>query len=95
MVSISPLSQEETAQLLSSLLEQILLPAELQTQVLSRAEGNPLFIEETARMLLEADGQRIDDDRIPDSVQALIAGPLKSPVTRPGFRLPMRSTKAT
>jgi hypothetical protein len=28
-------------------------------------------------------------------VQALIAGPLKSPVTRPGLRLPMRCTNAT
>ena len=40
--------------------------------VLAKAEGNPLFVEETVRMLLE----RVTDhaeDRIPDTVQALIA----------------------
>ena len=40
--------------------------------VLEMAEGNPLFLEETARMLLEADGDGAVD-RIPDTVQALIA----------------------
>src|SRR5207253_3052880 len=38
-----------------------------------KAEGNPLFLEETARMLLEADGDGAALDRIPDTVQALIA----------------------
>jgi len=85
-VSISPLSQEETAQLLSSLLEQILLPAELQAQVLSRAEGNPLYAEEYVRMLQDrgflvhgARGWQLDLDRdlpLPETVQGMIAARL-------------------
>src|SRR4029079_2572937 len=38
--------------------------------VLEKAEGNPLFLEETIRMLAEHDG---GDEDIPDSIQALIA----------------------
>ncbi|MDQ5820989.1 MAG: AAA family ATPase, partial [Actinomycetota bacterium] len=50
-VSISPLSNGETAQLLGALLDQLLLPAEIQSAVLARAEGNPLYAEEYVRML--------------------------------------------
>ena len=45
------------------------MPPSQRALVLERAEGNPLFIEEIARMLREDEGL----DRIPDSVQALIA----------------------
>ena len=85
-VSISPLSQQETAQLLASLLEQILLPAELQAQVLELAEGNPLYAEEYVRMLQDrgflvrdARGWRLDDARelpLPETVQGMIAARL-------------------
>src|SRR3954453_6525725 len=50
-LSLAPLSREETARLLGELLEQTLLPAGVQSQVLSRAEGNPLYAEEYVRML--------------------------------------------
>jgi tetratricopeptide (TPR) repeat protein len=39
--------------------------------VLEKAEGNPLFVEETIRALAEADGANVG--RIPDTLQALIA----------------------
>ena len=39
--------------------------------VLEKSEGNPLFVEETVRMLSEANGGGIE--RIPDTLQALIA----------------------
>jgi class 3 adenylate cyclase/tetratricopeptide (TPR) repeat protein len=39
--------------------------------VLDKSEGNPLFVEETVRMLSEANGGGIE--RIPDTLQALIA----------------------
>jgi class 3 adenylate cyclase len=85
-VSISALSQEETAHLLSSLLEQTLLPAELQARVLAHAEGNPLYAEEYVRMLQDrgflvrdAHGWRLEDDRelpLPETVQGMIAARL-------------------
>ena len=39
----------------------------------TKTEGNPLFVEETIRMLLESDGATAVAERIPDTLQALIA----------------------
>ena len=85
-VSISALSQEETAQLLASLLEQLLLPADLQAQLLAQAEGNPLYAEEYVRMLQDrgflvrnAGGWRLEGEGglpLPETVQGMIAARL-------------------
>src|SRR5581483_9256405 len=40
--------------------------------LLEKTEGNPLFVEETIRMLLESGGEYMPE-RIPDTLQALIA----------------------
>jgi class 3 adenylate cyclase/tetratricopeptide (TPR) repeat protein len=73
-LSLSPLSAEETAQLLAALLERSVLPAETQQELLERAGGNPLYAEQFVRMMREreADG----DVQIPETVQALIAARL-------------------
>jgi class 3 adenylate cyclase len=52
-VSLSPLSDEETARLVHALLERSVLPAEVQSALLERAGGNPLYAEEFVRMLAE------------------------------------------
>ncbi|HYZ02212.1 MAG TPA: adenylate/guanylate cyclase domain-containing protein [Candidatus Binatia bacterium] len=52
-VALAPLSDADTARLLSALLEQAVLPAELQAELLERAGGNPLYAEEFVRMLLD------------------------------------------
>ncbi|MDP9341198.1 MAG: AAA family ATPase [Actinomycetota bacterium] len=52
-VALAPLSEADTARLLSALLEQAVLPAELQAELLERAGGNPLYAEEFVRMLLD------------------------------------------
>src|SRR5207253_924704 len=52
-ISLSPLSDEETARLLGDQLECAVLPAETQAELLARAGGNPLYAEEYARMLRE------------------------------------------
>jgi len=70
-IELTGLSDEESAELADALLAGE-TPAARRALVLERAEGNPLFLEETARMLLDADGDG-SVDRIPDSVQALIA----------------------
>ena len=70
-IELSPLSERESAELADELLP-VDEPRAQRTLVLERAEGNPLFLEETARMLLEADGNGVPNG-IPDSVQALIA----------------------
>ena len=69
-VSLSPLSDEDTARLLADLLERSVLPAETQSALLAHAGGNPLFAEEYARMLAGGDGAAAG---VPDSLQALVA----------------------
>ena len=72
-LSLSALSDDETARLVHMLLERPLLEAEVQKTLLERAGGNPLYAEEFARML----GDRADHDLpLPETVQGLIAARL-------------------
>jgi class 3 adenylate cyclase len=71
-ISLSPLSDDETARLLAELLERSVLPAETQAQLLAQAGGNPLYAEEYARMLRERG--RVEE--LPETVQGLIAARL-------------------
>jgi predicted ATPase/class 3 adenylate cyclase len=71
-ISLAPLDDVETAQLISALLERSVLPAETQAELLSRAGGNPLYAEQFARMLTE----RSDVDTLPETVQGIIAARL-------------------
>jgi tetratricopeptide (TPR) repeat protein len=70
-VSLSPLSDDETARLLRELLGSV-LPAETQVELLARAGGNPLYAEEFARMLRD----RGQVGELPETVQGLIAARL-------------------
>ena len=82
-INLSPLSDTDTAKLVSALLEQAVLPAETQQLLLERAGGNPLYAEEFVRMLRDSD---LLDERgalrggeevpFPVSIQALIAARL-------------------
>jgi tetratricopeptide (TPR) repeat protein len=73
-VSLSPLSSEDTARLVAALLEQAVLPAEVQQTLLARAEGNPLYAEEYARVLLERGSA--ESLPLPETLQGLIAARL-------------------
>jgi class 3 adenylate cyclase/tetratricopeptide (TPR) repeat protein len=77
-INLAPLSDEETARLLSSLLERAVLPAETQQALLERAGGNPLYAEEFVRLLADREllAGTLEDVPLPDSVQALIAARL-------------------
>ena len=74
-VSLSPLSEEETARLLASLLGQTVMPAELQAPLLARTGGNPLYAEEYARMVSER-GIAPADGALPETVQGIVAARL-------------------
>jgi tetratricopeptide (TPR) repeat protein len=67
-VSLPPLSETETAQLVSAL-SRSPLTDEIERTILERAGGNPLYAEELARLVTE----RGLDAGCPDSVQGLIA----------------------
>jgi len=69
ILSLSSLSDADTAQLVHALLDRAVLPAELQQRLLERAEGNPLYAEEFARLV--ADGRQPDE--LPETVQGIIA----------------------
>jgi len=65
---LEPLQYEESAELVAALSTHLDVPLDVDT-VLAKTEGNPLFVEETVRML--AEGRH--SGRIPDSLQSLIA----------------------
>ena len=71
-ISLSPLSNEDTARLLGDLLDRALLPAQTQEELLTRAGGNPLYAEEYARALRE----RGHVAELPETVQGMIAARL-------------------
>jgi class 3 adenylate cyclase/tetratricopeptide (TPR) repeat protein len=85
-LNLSPLTPEETSELIAGLLKETELPEKLQTLVLERSGGNPLYAEEFCRMLFDRGVLSNDDGKVqlleglevtvPDSVQALIAARL-------------------
>jgi class 3 adenylate cyclase/tetratricopeptide (TPR) repeat protein len=74
-VNLAPLSDAETAQLVSVLLERAVLSAEVQRALLDQAGGNPLYAEEFVRLLADR-GRSGNGMEVPQSVQALIAARL-------------------
>jgi class 3 adenylate cyclase/tetratricopeptide (TPR) repeat protein len=85
-INLAPLSPEETARLVSALLDATVLPVEVQHPILERADGNPLYAEEFVRLLKDRDllvraGASWElragaDVPFPESVQALLAARL-------------------
>jgi len=69
-IELEPLQPEESARLVEALTADLELPVDTET-VLAKTEGNPLFVEETVRMLAER--PRAGAERIPDTLQQLIA----------------------
>ena len=68
-IELEPLSEAESEALVAALVAELDEPLPLSKKLLDRTEGNPLFVEETIRMISETG----DRDRIPDTLQALIA----------------------
>jgi class 3 adenylate cyclase/tetratricopeptide (TPR) repeat protein len=85
-ISLSPLSREETSQLIAAHLSGAELPGETRAALLERAGGNPLYAGEFARMLadrgmVERRGRTLQlaagaDIPVPDTVQAVITARL-------------------
>src|SRR5262245_18558866 len=71
-IELDPLDTTESAELADALLGGTDLAAAVRAMLLEKAGGNPLFLEETIRMLVEEGGDGAVQ-RIPDTVQALIA----------------------
>ena len=82
-LGVTALSGEDSARLVAALLDQPLLPAELQQVLLDRAEGNPLYAEQYIQMLTDRgllvrrDGswELAGDDELPlpETLQGIIS----------------------
>ncbi|HHH40737.1 MAG TPA: adenylate/guanylate cyclase domain-containing protein, partial [Chloroflexi bacterium] len=82
-VRLSPLSPEESATLIANLLRTNQIPRALQERILEKAEGNPLFVEEIVRSLIQ-DGVLVEEGgrwevtrevqviHIPDTLRGLL-----------------------
>lgn len=86
-INLEPLSETESRALIAALLDVDDLPESVRADVVARAEGNPFFVEEIVRMLMEQgaiveDGGRwraiadITAIPLPDTVQGVIAARL-------------------
>ncbi len=71
-LSLSALSDKQTAELVHALLASPVLPAETQQALLSRAGGNPLYAEEFVRLIEEGR----EEISLPATIQAIIAARL-------------------
>ncbi len=84
LVELEPLTREESDELIDELIPVEGMPGEIREQILAAAEGNPLFLHEVARALVDRGIVERDDDggwrvasgvtevAIPDTVQSLI-----------------------
>ena len=86
-IRLEPLTANESARLIRELLSIDALPEELRQQVITRSEGNPLYVEEFLRMLLDGGHVTKVDGRfvaavsletfvVPATLQGLIAARL-------------------
>jgi hypothetical protein len=82
-IRLDPLTSAETRTLVANLLEIESLPAATRDLILAKAEGNPFFVEEVIRMLIDRGAIHRDGDRwvatatvaeveIPDTLQGLL-----------------------
>jgi class 3 adenylate cyclase len=74
-INLSPLSEQETGELVSYLAPSNVLGRDLERAILERSGGNPLYAEEFVRLLADR-GLVSDEIALPDTVQALIAARL-------------------
>ena len=82
-ISLGALSEKDSRQLVSNLLEIEALSEETRALILKKAEGNPFFVEEVIRMLIDRGaivrqnggwmaGAEIDRVEIPDNLEGLL-----------------------
>jgi DNA-binding SARP family transcriptional activator len=71
VISLDPLSAEESATLIEELAE---VPEDVRRRIVETAEGNALFVEQLAFVFQEADPQAFE--KLPPSIEALLASRL-------------------
>ena len=82
-ITLEALSEAESRQMVSNLLEVEALPEKTRSLILQKSEGNPFFVEEVIRMLIDRQaivqengdwvaGENIERIEIPDNLQGLL-----------------------
>jgi predicted ATPase len=82
-IALQALSEGDSRQLVANLLQIEALPEDVRSVILKKAEGNPFFVEEVIRMLIDRGaivrqgsdwvaGTGIRDIEIPDTLQSLL-----------------------
>jgi predicted ATPase len=86
-VILQPLSDRDSEDLIGNLVGRAEFPADFRTRIIDAAEGNPLFVEELLRMLID-DGLLVREDghwhprgdlsalALPSSIHALLSARL-------------------
>lgn len=89
-IDVPPLTQAETSELLQNLLPGVELTSAARSEILEKAAGNPFYLEEVVRTLIESGAvvrdpdnpvcwratEAIDDIAVPDSLQGAIVSRL-------------------
>jgi class 3 adenylate cyclase len=73
-LALTPLADDEAVLIIRAVLDQSVLPAEIQQALLARAGGNPLYAEQFARLYLERGSA--EDLPLPETVQGIVAARL-------------------
>jgi class 3 adenylate cyclase len=82
-INLNALSQNESREMVANLLEVEALPEKTRNLILQKSEGNPFFVEEVIRMLIDrraivqqngdwVAGENIEQINIPDNLQGLL-----------------------
>jgi predicted ATPase len=82
-LTLKPLTEVDSRKMVANLLKIEALPERVRKIILTKAEGNPFFVEEVIRMLIDQEaiiqeesgwvsGKEIDDVEIPDNLQRLL-----------------------
>jgi adenylate cyclase len=85
-IEIQPLSGDESRQLLDSLVDLSGFPEATVATILARAEGNPFYIEEFVRMMIEQEALRLKDGRW-QAAPSLVLETLSFPTSLRGLML--------
>ncbi len=72
-LELEPLADEQAKELIDALVAGTTLEYDCRDEILDVTEGNPLFVEETVRMLVEQEGRFSIATGIPNTLQSLIA----------------------
>lgn len=95
-LALEPLPELESERLIGELLPAVAMPADLRRRILDKTEGNPLFVQEVARSLLDGGVvERVGDTlRLTDrATEIAIPGTVQSLITVGLDRLPERTRR--